>query len=124
MQLLARLESRIGSIARTAADRIRAIWWRARGARLGPKCRIAANCTIERPWRLTTGPRLQVEKGAYIKIVEDSGQVCIGAETFIGFGTQFDVARELRIGSHVLIAPGCFITDHEHRHEVGLAIAA
>lgn len=77
---------------------------------------MGSGCVIERPWRLSTGPRVQIEHGVYIKIVDDAAQLTLGRETFVGFRTELDIALELHIGDHVLIAPGCFITDHSHGH--------
>jgi len=124
MPILRVLEQRWGAYLRTAMDRVRAAGWRARGASLGAKCRVGKSCVIERPWRLSTAQRVQFEHSAYIKIVDDTAHVSLGSFTFIGFGTELDIAGDLRIGSHVLIAPGCFITDHEHGRAAGIAIDA
>lgn len=113
-------EQRWGALTVTAMDRLRAAWWRVRGAALGPKVRIGQGCAVERPWRLQTGARVQVERGVHIKIVDDMARVTLGDSTFIGFGCELDVALELQIGAHVLIAPGCFITDHGHPHARGV----
>ena len=117
MSLLSRIEKRWGNLARTAMDRVRAGWWRVRGAALGAKNRVGKGCVIERPWLLTTGERVQLEHGAHIKMVEENARITLGSATFVGFGSELDIALELHVGSHVLIAPGCFITDHNHRHE-------
>jgi len=58
----------------------------------------------------------------HIKIVADGARVELGEASFVGFGTELDVALELLIGAHVLIAPGCFITDHGHGHSRGRLI--
>ena len=47
-------------------------------------------------------------------MTDDSASVRIGAYSFIGRATELDVAREVRIGDHALLAPGCFVTDHGH----------
>jgi acetyltransferase-like isoleucine patch superfamily enzyme len=117
------IERRWAGPASTAVDRLRASWWRVRGASLGAKTRVASHCVIERPWQLFTGERVQIEHGVHIKIVMDEARIFLGAQTFVGFGSELDVAHELHIGHHVLIAPGCFITDHAHRHAWGTPIA-
>jgi len=33
---------------------------------------------------------------------------------FVGRGAEFDVAGEVTVGAHTVIAPRCFITDHNH----------
>jgi acetyltransferase-like isoleucine patch superfamily enzyme len=110
------------SLPAVIGDRLRAAMWRLRGARIGPKSRIGRNCVITRPQGLSTGERVQLEHGVYLKMVGDEAAIAIGAHSFVGFGAELDVALELRIGSHVLIAPGCFITDHGHAHRAGAPI--
>jgi acetyltransferase-like isoleucine patch superfamily enzyme len=110
-------------LMQTAWDRLRALAWRLRGASLGPKTRVGRYCLLDNASGLYTGARVQIEHGVHIKLVQDGARLALGAETFIGFGTELDVALRLEIGHHVLIAPGCFITDHSHRHAVGMLIA-
>jgi acetyltransferase-like isoleucine patch superfamily enzyme len=117
--MLEPVERRWGEVARTAGQRARAAWWRLRGANMGEKCRVGRGCLIERPWGLSTGARVQVEHGVHIKIVADAARIELGEASFVGFGTELDVAFELLIGTHVLIAPGCFITDHAHGRRLG-----
>ena len=118
------LERRIGPAMSILMDRMRAAWLRARGARLGEKVRVGTRCTVQRPSGLTTGVRCQFEHDVFIKIVDDAAQVFLGEEVFLGRGVEIDISLRLTIGSHVLIAPGCFITDHAHRHVIGRTIAS
>lgn len=122
MNPIARIEQRWAGAAITAMDRLRAAAWRMRGARLGPKSRIGHGCVVRQPWGLATGERVQIERGAYLKMVEGAARIFIGSHSFIGFGAELDVALEMRIGNHVLIAPGCFITDHGHAFRAGTLI--
>ena len=114
--ILGYFERRYGGFAATAMDRIRAQWWRQRGASLGAKSRIGKDCVFQKPWQFSSGPRTQFEHGVYVKVTADTARIALGTEVFVGFGVEFDIADELTIGSHVLIAPGCFITDHIHRY--------
>lgn len=122
--MLVAIEKTFGPYLVLLGDRLRAAWWRMRGANLGRKSRIGSGCKIVRPWRLTTGERLQLEHKAYIKIVSEVASVQLGSEVFIGFGAELDISDSLQLGNHVLLAPGCFITDHNHRHGVHDRIAA
>ena len=103
-------------------DRARAGIWRWRGASLGSKTRIGSRCVIVRPWALVTGARCQLELEAYVKVTDDDARIEMGDEVFLGRGVELDISHRLTIGSHVLIAPGCFITDHTHRHALGTTI--
>lgn len=99
---------------RLLAGRFRAALLAARGAQVGRKVWIGPRCTFERPWCLSLDDRVRVEEAVYVKVTDDSAGVSIGAYSFIGRGTELDVAREVRIGDHALLAPRCFVTDHGH----------
>jgi acetyltransferase-like isoleucine patch superfamily enzyme len=122
--MFAVLEKRYGAYFALLGDRMRGVWWRMRGAQLGGKSRIGGNCTIMRPWRLVTGERVQLEGQVYLKITSDEASIRLGNEVFIGYGSELDVLNNLILGNHVLIAPGCFITDHHHKHKAHDRIAA
>jgi maltose O-acetyltransferase len=47
-------------------------------------------------------------------VVASNGFLSVGEHTFIGRGVQVEVSLEVNIGAHVLIAPGVFVTDHNH----------
>lgn len=101
--------------------------WRAnlirlRGGRLGTKVVIGRHCRIDRPYRLSAGDRVTIEDRSWVKIVSDAASVEIGDHTFLGYGVQLDVIEAVRIGSHTLIAPGCFVTDHHHGKRAGAKI--
>lgn len=120
----ARLERRFGPRLAVLADRFRAGIWRWRGAALGIKNRVGIRCSIQRPWGLSTGSRCQFEHDVFIKLTEDAARIRLGDEVFVGRGVELDIASGLTIGNHVLIAPGCFITDHFHRYKAGATIAS
>jgi acetyltransferase-like isoleucine patch superfamily enzyme len=122
MNPIARVEQAWGDAMATTSDRLRAAAWRVRGARLGAKSRIGPGCTLRQPWGRATGERVQMEHGVYLKMVGPAARITIGSHSFIGAGAELDVALELHIGNHVLIAPGCFITDHGHEFRAGRLI--
>jgi acetyltransferase-like isoleucine patch superfamily enzyme len=63
---------------------------------------------------VTIGDRATLEHQVWLKLVDNDAIVEIGCHTFLGAGTQIDVQESVEIGDHTLIAPGCFITDHDH----------
>ncbi|HEY3131056.1 MAG TPA: acyltransferase [Acidobacteriota bacterium] len=103
------------NLGRLAMGRLRANILTLRGAVLQEKVFVGSGCRIERPWCLMLGTRCMLEDDVYIKIVDDGASVECGGYLFIGRGTQFDIQSRLVIGDNSLIAPGCFITDHQHR---------
>lgn len=68
MKMRSRVDMRWGDLTRTAVQRLRAAWWRLRGAEMGSKNSVGRGCLIERPWGLKTGPRAQFEHGVHVKI--------------------------------------------------------
>jgi acetyltransferase-like isoleucine patch superfamily enzyme len=63
-----------------------------------------------------------MESDAWIKLVSAAARVSIGDYSFLGRGTEIDVSEAVTIGSHVLLAPGVFITDHVHNVAAGRLI--
>lgn len=118
------IERHVGNYWQVARDRGRAALWRLRGAQLGAKARVGASCRVLRPWCLRTGDRLQLEPQVYLKITHDAAEVIFGHEVFIGYDAEIDISQKLILGNHVLIAPGCFITDHQHNYRRHTRIAA
>lgn len=118
------LEAALRPMFEVAFDRARAAFWRLRGANIAAKARVGADCRIARPWCLSVGQRVQFEHDVFVKITEDAARLTMGDHVFIGCGTEFDVSKGVAIGSNVLIAPGCFITDHTHLHRTEASIAS
>lgn len=95
-------------------DYARAWRWRVAGASLGARCRIAHGCEITRPGGLSAGVRVVLEAGAVLKLVEPGASIRLHDHVFIGRGSILDIGGQLEIGEGCLLAPGCFITDHNH----------
>ena len=49
-----------------------------------------------------------------LKLVGPEAGIALADHVFLGRGSILDVAGQLEIGTGTLIAPGCFITDHNH----------
>jgi acetyltransferase-like isoleucine patch superfamily enzyme len=118
------MERRFGGRLAVVRDRIRAQLLRWRGARITVRARVASGCAVHRPWCLSIGERCQLEHNVFIKATADSARIELGRQVFVGFNSEFDISEGLRIGDSVLIAPGCFITDHNHRHSACMTIAS
>lgn len=84
------------------------------GASIDRRVAVHHRCRLDRPWGLRLGERVCLEPDVCLKLVKDNAKLSIGAFTFIGAGTRFDVIENVKVGEHTLIAPGCFITDHNH----------
>lgn len=96
------------------ADYCRAGWLRFWGANLAEKVRIGRDCDIENPHAISLGARAVLEPGVVLKLADEAALFRAGNHVFIGRGTIFDLVGEISVGEGTLIAPGCFITDHNH----------
>ncbi len=101
------------------ASRVRALWLRVLGARVGPKCSLGVRLQVRNARGITLGARVEIEHDVYLKLVAPEAALQIGDHAFLGRGCEIDVALSVSIGAHTLLAPGVFITDHSHRHARG-----
>ncbi len=111
-------------ILRVIAGRLRAMLLRVRGAQIGAKSSIGTRLVARNPRGMTFGTHVEIEHDVYLKIVTREGILGIGDHTFVGRGCEFDVAANITIGAHTLIAPNVFITDHTHNHARGITLDA
>ena len=72
---------------------------------------------------LFKGDRSQLEHQVHIKATDDQVEIKIGKSVFVGFNCEFDNSAKHTVGNHVLIAPVCFITDHNHLHAANKLIS-
>ena len=106
-------------IVRILAGRLRAMLLRLRGATVDAKASIGARLTVRNAGGIRLGSRVEIEHDVYLKLVSENARLTVGNFTFIGRGCELDVAAEVTIGAHTLIAPNVFITDHTHNHVRG-----
>jgi acetyltransferase-like isoleucine patch superfamily enzyme len=96
------------------AGRLRAAWLRLRGARVGPKASVGRRLACAHPRGLSLGERVTLDDDVRVLLVGGDARMTVGAFTFVGAATKFDVHSTLSVGEHVLFGPGCFVTDHDH----------
>ena len=99
---------------RTWRGYARAKVWAFQGAKIGRRVIVEADCRIDRAWGARLGERSRLERGVWLKLVSDGAKVEIGNYCSIGAGTELDISDAIFIGNHTVVAPGCFITDHDH----------
>jgi acetyltransferase-like isoleucine patch superfamily enzyme len=83
---------------------------------------LDARTRIDYPRCVRIGSHVHFEADTWIKLVSGRAQVSIGDYCFLGRGTEIDVSEGVTMGSHVLLAPGVFITDHVHNVAAGRLI--
>ena len=116
-------EKRFGTYLDLMADLIRSTFLFLRGARFGRRVRFGRHSKIQRPWCLMVGSNSHFEHQVHIKATDDKTEIEIGESVFVGFNCEFDISSKLTVGNHCLIAPGCFITDHNHLHAANKLIS-
>jgi len=104
----------VDSLWALGLGRLRARVLAARGARVGAKAVVGPRCIVVRPRCLVLGERAWLEAETYLKMVADTAALELGEHVFVGRGAEFDVMREVSVGAHTVIAPRCFVTDHNH----------
>ena len=106
---------RLKETVRIVGGRLRVHACRLAGGRLiDPKCLFDRGVRIDRPWLASLGPRCVLQSDVWLNILSDSAKLDIGASTFLGRGVEIEVSQRVRIGTGRLIAPGVYITDHNH----------
>ncbi|MBD2187086.1 acyltransferase [Pseudanabaena mucicola] len=96
------------------ADYLRANLLALQGMKIGQKVAIGRGCIIDHPWQVQLGERSCLEQNVRLKIVSDEAIVKIGNYTYLAQGVILDIINTIHIGNHTLVAPNCFITDHNH----------
>lgn len=102
---------------------MRACGWKVRGASIGPKVGVGSGSRVDFPGGVSLGGRVTIEDDVWMKLVDETAKLSVGEFSFFGRGTELDVAESVAIGSNVLIAPRCFITDHSHNITSGQPIS-
>lgn len=72
--------------------------------------------------RVLLGNNVKLEKNIYFKYVgfwENKKSICIGDNSFIGRGVEFNISNSITIGDNCLIASGCKFIDHDHGLKLG-----
>ena len=119
---VSRLLESLLSLWALAKGRARARLWYARGARIGKRSIVGIRCAVEHPECVRLGERVLLEADVYLKVVSDKATLKLGDYVFVGRGTEIDVLGNVTVGAHTVIAPRCFITDHNHGMLPGLRI--
>lgn len=110
---------RFGSLV---AGRLRARIVAMRGAQIGLKAFLGPRCKVTLPWCVAAGTRFVAEQDVFLKLVSPDAKLKFGDFVFLGKGTEFDVQARVEVGDHTVIAPRCFITDHNHGVDPGLRV--
>ena len=93
---------------------LRTARWSLRGVGLGRRVALGSKCKFSGRGDIKIGQRSRFERGVWLKLELPEARVEIGEFCFLGAFVEIDVLERVAIGSHTLIGPRCFITDHNH----------
>jgi acetyltransferase-like isoleucine patch superfamily enzyme len=103
---------------------VRKPWWRLQGMAIGRGATIRS-LQANWPHKVAIGERCQLEPDIFFKfdgIWTPGRAIEIGAGTFLGRGTEFNIVDGIRIGADALIGSGCKFIDHDHGIEADRGI--
>ena len=115
---------RFRTFVRISFARLRTHYFQFLGAKIEPKCLMGSGCKLEYPWNISMGRRCVMQANVWLNVGGESARLIIGEYTFVGRNTEIEVAREVIVGTGCLIAPGVFITDHNHATDPEASIKA
>jgi acetyltransferase-like isoleucine patch superfamily enzyme len=119
----------INSLLRAPAvvsSRMRIIWLRALGARIGKKCWLRDIWVPRNPWDIQLDDVVALDR--HVTLVtsgppKEAPRIHIGAHSYVNRFTIIEAHESVRIGKDCLIGPSCYITDSDHGYEAGKLIA-
>ncbi len=97
--------------------RLRMLKLRWLGVRIGRKCWIRRVRIDRNPWDISLADGVALDDDV---VLLTTGNRCsrprieIGQNVYINRFTMIDASESIRIGSHTMIGPYCYITDHDH----------
>ena len=111
------LINRLIRYPRAVAGRIRVMWLRMCGARIGRKCWIRRIHVPRNPWDIALDDGVALDDEVVLLATgmrSVKPRLHIGRSTYVNRFTMFDVSLSIRIGAECMIGPYCYITDHDH----------
>ena len=102
---------------RSLASRLRILWLRLLGMRIGRRCWLRKISVPRNPWDIELANGVSLDDGVVLLTTgdrADAPRLKIGAGTYVNRHTMFDVSEAIDVGENCLIGPFCYITDHDH----------
>ena len=112
--------NRIIRYPRALVMRLRILWLRLLGVRIGRRCWIQKISVPRNPWDIVIGNNAALDEGVILLTTGDRSshaRLRIGSGTYVNRFTMFDASEEIVIGNDCMIGPFCYITDHDHGQE-------
>jgi acetyltransferase-like isoleucine patch superfamily enzyme len=106
------------------ASRMRNVWFRALGVRLGGYVWMR-RCSIPRNWAdITLEEGVALDDHVTLLAVGEPSpdKISIGSHTYVNRGSMIDAHKSVHIGPRCMIGPYCYITDGDHGTKAGTPI--
>ena len=113
--------NRILGLRQGITRRLRVLMYRALGARLG-KCHLKKISIPRNPWDVQIGDGTYVDDYTVLLSTGpplENARIEIGKSCGFNRFTMIDASDSIQIGNFVRVGPSCYITDHDHGHELG-----
>lgn len=106
------------------ASRVRNVWFRTLGVRINGYVWLR-RVSIPRNWSdITIAGPASLDDGVVLLCSGPPKQdkLVIRSGTYVNRFTLFDCSERIEVGENCMIGPFCYITDHDHGHDVGKRI--
>lgn len=125
MSLPYRLINKLIALPSAISWRLRVHYYRLLGARLG-RCHLKKVGIPRNPWDIQIGDFTYVDDYTVLLATGDpTGQPRIIIGNHCGFNrfSIIDASEKIEIGNYVRVGPNCYITDHDHGHDINREVA-
>lgn len=107
-------------------SRIRIIWLRALGAKIGKNCWLKDIWVPRNPWDISLDDNVALDR--HVTLVSSgpptgTPRLHISSNTYVNRFTIFDVHESITVGKSCMIGPSCYITDGDHGFAAGKLVS-
>ena len=102
--------------------RLRILWLRILGVKIGRKCCIRDISIPRNPWDVEIEKQVSLDSGVVLLTTGErkkQPRIIIKEGCYINRYVMFDVSEYIEIGKDCMIGPFCYITDHDHSFKKG-----
>lgn len=106
--------------------RLRERWYILAGVRIKGSCWLQEVEIPRHHHNISLQNGVALDRGVTLLVTGDKStneMISIGHGTYINRHTMIDASERIEIGSHCMIGPFCYITDHDHGHRCGQLVS-
>jgi acetyltransferase-like isoleucine patch superfamily enzyme len=98
-------------------SRLRIVWWRMLGVKIGRSCRLSRFELPRNPWDVELLDGVALDRDVVLLTTgsrSGSPRIVLGPSCYINRFTTIDASERIEIRRGCMIGPYCYITDHDH----------